>query len=173
MTTEAATTIMAHKPDEATFRAAMATFPTGVALLTQGTGADTNVMTLNCFASVSLQPLLIMVGVGGSGRMRSQVSRRRTFAVNVLAAEQRELSTLFARPDRPAGEAAMLRLGAIEGITGSAVVPSAVASFECRLHAEYPGGDHILLVGRVVAIHCENPDREPLLFHRSRYASLT
>lgn len=165
--------VIGHKPDETAFRAAMATFPTGVALLTQGSGPETNVMTLNCFCSVSLQPLLILVGVGGSGRMRSQVSRRRTFAVNVLAADQRELSTLFARPDRPGGEAAMARLNAIEGITGSAVIPSAVASFECRLHAEYPGGDHILLVGRVVAIHCESPDREPLLFHRSRYASLT
>jgi flavin reductase (DIM6/NTAB) family NADH-FMN oxidoreductase RutF len=67
----------------------------------------------------------------------------------------------------------MVHLGAVEGITGSAVVPSAVACFECRLHAEYPGGDHILLVGRVVAIHCEDPERRPLLFHRSRYASLS
>ena len=167
------TTVMAHKPDEATFRAAMATFPTGVALLTQGSGPDARVMTINCFTSVSLQPLLILVGVGGSGRMRSQVSRQRTFAVNVLAADQRELSSQFARADRPTGEAAMLHLGAVEGVTGSAVIPSAVACFECRLHAEYPGGDHILLVGRVVAIHCEDPDRRPLLFHRSRYASLS
>jgi 3-hydroxy-9,10-secoandrosta-1,3,5(10)-triene-9,17-dione monooxygenase reductase component len=167
------TTVMAHAADEATFRAAMATFPTGVALLTQGSGADTRVMTINCFTSVSLQPLLILVGVGGSGRMRSQVSRQRTFAVNVLAADQRELSSQFARADRPTGEAAMVRLGAVEGITGSAVIPSAVACFECRLHAEYPGGDHILLVGRVVAIHCEDVERQPLLFHRSRYASLT
>jgi flavin reductase len=167
------TTVMAHKPDEATFRAAMATFPTGVALLTQGAGPAANVMTINCFTSVSLQPLLILVGVGGSGRMRSQVSRWRTFAVNVLADNQRELSSQFARRDRPTGEAAMVALGAVEGVTGSAVVPSAVACFECRLHAEYPGGDHILLVGRVVAVHCEDPDRRPLLFHRSRYASLT
>ena len=167
------TTVVASKPDEATFRAAMATFPTGVALLTQGSGSDTNVMTINCFTSVSLQPLLILVGVGGSGRMRSQVARWRTFAVNVLADDQRELSTQFARRDRPTGQAAMAALGAIEGITGSAVIPSAVACFECRLHAEYPGGDHILLVGRVVSVHCEDPDRRPLLFHRSRYASLT
>lgn len=170
MTTDAAT-IMAQ-PDASNFRAAMACFPTGVALLTQGTGAETNVMTLNCFVSVSLQPLLLLVGVGGSGRMRAQVSRRRSFAVNVLSASQRDLSAQFARPDRPTGEAAMQHLGAIEGTTGNAVVPSAVACFECRLHAEYPGGDHILLVGRVVAIHSEDPDREPLLFHRSRYASL-
>ena len=167
------TTVMAHAPDEAAFRTAMASFPTGVALLSQGSGPDTNVMTINCFTSVSLQPLLILVGVGGSGRMRSQVARWRTFAVNILASDQRELSSQFARSDRPTGEAAMVRLGAVEGVTGSAVIPTAVASFECRLHAEYPGGDHILLVGRVVAIHCEDPERQPLLFHRSRYASLT
>ena len=69
MTTDAATI---SQPDATTFRAAMASFPTGVALLTQGTGAETNVMTLNCFVSVSLQPLLIMVGVGGSGRMTDE-----------------------------------------------------------------------------------------------------
>lgn len=166
------TTLAVMQPDADTFRTAMACFPTGVALLTQGSGAETHVMTLNSFTSVSLQPLLILVSVRSSGRIRSLVTRRRSFAVNVLAEGQRELSVQFARPDRPSGEAAMRHLGAAEGVTGNAVVPSAVAAFECKLHAEYPGGDHILLVGRVVAVHSEDPERRPLLFHRSRYASL-
>lgn len=166
-------TIMAvQQPDADTFRTAMAAFPTGVALLTQGVGSETSVMTVNSFTSVSLQPLLILVSIRSSGKFRTVVARRRSFCVNILAADQRDLSTEFARSARPVGEAAMIRLNALEGVTGNAVVPSAVASIECRLHAEYPGGDHILLVGRVVAIHVEDHDREPLLYHRSRYASL-
>ncbi|WP_117210714.1 flavin reductase family protein [Allorhizocola rhizosphaerae] len=165
-------TLAPIQPDAATFRAAMACFPTGVALLTQGCGPDTSVMTLNSFTSVSLQPLLILVSVRSGGKLRDLVWRRRSFGVNILAADQRDLSVEFARSDRPTGEAAMARLGAVEGITGNAVIPSAVASIECKLHAEYPGGDHTLLLGRVVAIHSEDPDRAPLLYHRSRYASL-
>ncbi len=166
------TTLIPTQPDAATFRAAMACFPTGVALLTQGSGPDTTVMTLNAFTSVSLQPLLILVSVRSGGKIRTLVSRRRSFGVNILASDQRDLSIEFARSDRPVGEAAMARLGAVEGVTGNAVIPAAVASIECRLHAEYPGGDHILLLGRVVAIHSEDPTRAPLLYHRSRYASL-
>ncbi|GAA2382380.1 flavin reductase family protein [Streptomyces glaucosporus] len=168
--TNTGTTLLAE-PDADSFRTAMGCLPTGVALLTQGSGDTASVMTLNSLTSVSLDPLLLLVSVGKDGRMRSLVPAGGGFAVNVLAEEHRELSGEFARADRPAGEEAMRRIGAVEGITGNAVVPSAAASFECLLHAEHEAGDHVLFVGRVVAVRHSSCAR-PLLFHRGRYTSL-
>ncbi|MFJ9694832.1 flavin reductase family protein [Kitasatospora sp. NPDC101183] len=169
--TNTAQALMAE-PDTAAFRAAMGAFPTGVTLLTQGTGDETIVMTLNSLTSVSLDPLLLLVSVKSDGRMRPRVVGSGSFAVNVLGEEHQELSTEFARPDRPTGELAVRRMRAVEGVTGNVVLPGAVASFECRLHAEFEAGDHVLLIGRVVAIHQGGQDQRPLLFHRGRYARL-
>jgi flavin reductase (DIM6/NTAB) family NADH-FMN oxidoreductase RutF len=156
----------------AAFRSAMGRFPTGVALLTSGSGADAEAVTINCLMSVSLDPLLVGVGVGRGGRILGRMAAGGGFAVNMLAADQRDLSKLFATHDRPTGEAAMRRLGAVVGVTGNAVVPSALASVECEPYAALPGGDHILLLGRVVAIHGDDADAPPLVFHRSRYVTL-
>jgi 3-hydroxy-9,10-secoandrosta-1,3,5(10)-triene-9,17-dione monooxygenase reductase component len=161
------------RPDPAAFRAAMGRFPTGVTLLTQGSGDDTIIMTLNSLTSVSLDPLLLLVSVKSDGRMRPRVRRGGGFAVNVLSAQQLSLAQEFCLPDRPEGQAAMLRVGAVEGVSGHAVLPAAEASFECELYDEYEAGDHVLLLGRVVALH-QHPDApDPLLFHRGRYAGIS
>ncbi|WP_055586903.1 flavin reductase family protein [Peterkaempfera griseoplana] len=159
-------------PDTADFRAAMGTFPTGVTLLTSGSGNDTIVMTLNSLTSVSLDPLLLLVSVKKDGRMRPRVAAAGSFAVSILSEEQQDLSTEFARPDRPEGGIAMQRLRATEGVTGNAVVPAATAAFECLLEDEVEVGDHVLLIGRVAVIHRGEPGARPLLFHRGRYARL-
>lgn len=162
----------AGRPAPDAFRAAMSRFPTGVTLLTQGSGDDTIIMTLNSLISVSLDPLLLLVSVKSDGRMRPRVRRAGGFAVNVLSEEQRPLAEEFCLPDRPKGQAAMVRVGAVRGASGHAVVPSAEAAFECELYDEHEAGDHVLLIGRVVALH-QGPDAPaPLLFHRGRYARL-
>ncbi|WP_156724652.1 flavin reductase family protein [Streptomyces apocyni] len=159
-------------PDVAAFRGAMGRFPTGVTLLTQGSGDDTIVMTLNSLTSVSLDPVLILVSVKADGRMRPRVAQSGTYAVNVLREEQRPLAQEFCRPNRLEGEAAMARLGAVEGVTGSAVIPSAEAYFECTLEATYEAGDHALLIGRVVAFSGGSGASDPLVFHQGRFTSL-
>ncbi|MCX5062387.1 MULTISPECIES: flavin reductase family protein [unclassified Streptomyces] len=171
--TDTGGTLLAEPATElAAFRAAMGRFPTGVTLLTQGSGDDTIVMTLNSLTSVSLDPMLLLVSVKSDGRMRPRIVRGGGFAVNVLSEQQRDLAQEFCRPDRPAGRAAMLRLGADEGTLGHAVVPSAEAYFECELHDQHEAGDHVLLVGRVVALHDRPGEAQPLLFHRGAYAQV-
>jgi len=169
--TDTAQALLAE-PGAADFRAAMGAFPTGVTLLTCGGGNDAIVMTLNSLISVSLEPLLLLVSVKKSGRMRPRIAAAGSFAVNVLAEGQQDLSTEFARPDRPEGGIAMQRLRAAPGVTGNAVVTAAAAAFECLLEEQVEAGDHVLLIGRVVALHHGSPDARPLLFHRGRYAHL-
>ncbi|CAL9486813.1 MULTISPECIES: flavin reductase family protein [Streptomyces] len=165
-------TTLTPESDIAAFRSAMGCFPTGVALLSRGSGAGASVVTVNSLTSVSLDPLLLLVCLKSDSRMVRRVSEAGSFAVNVLDETQRDLSALFARPDRPSGESAMRLLDAVEGATGNAVLPSAAAFFECRLYAEHAGGDHVVFLGRVVAMHRSTPDRRPLLFHHGRYAAL-
>ncbi|MFD9504811.1 flavin reductase family protein [Streptomyces sp. NPDC060035] len=160
------------EPDVAAFRTAMGRFPTGVTLLTQGSGDDTIVMTLNSLTSVSLDPMLILVSVKADGRMRPRISRAGSFAVNVLREAQRDLAQEFCRPDRSEGRAAMLRLSAEEGVTGNAVLPDAETYVECVLDAEYAAGDHTLLIGRVVALSGGLSAPDPLLFHQGRFGRL-
>ncbi|MFE4455571.1 flavin reductase family protein [Streptomyces sp. NPDC056796] len=161
------------EPDAAAFRTAMGRFPTGVTLLTRGSGEDTIVMTLNSLTSVSLDPMLILVSVKADGRMRPRISRAGSFAVNVLSEAQRGLAQHFCRPDRSEGTEAMLRLSAEEGVTGNAVLPDAEAYLECVLEAEYAAGDHTLLIGRVVALSGGRSAPDPLLFHHGRFGRLT
>jgi flavin reductase len=169
--TDTGGTLLAEPVTElAAFRAAMGRFPTGVTLLTQGSGDDTIVMTLNSLTSVSLDPMLLLVSVKSDGRMRPKIVRGGGFAVNVLSERQRDLAQEFCRPDRPSGRAAMRRIDAVEGVLGHAVIPSAEAYFECELYAQHEAGDHVLLVARVVALHDRPGGAEPLVFHRGGYA---
>jgi flavin reductase (DIM6/NTAB) family NADH-FMN oxidoreductase RutF len=160
-------------PDAKGLRAAMGHFPTGVALLAQGSAHTTLAMTVNSLVSVSLDPLLVLVSVKGNGRMRPGVVRSGSFAVNILTQTHHDLCREFARPNRPEGAAAMRRIGAVAGITGNPVMPSAAVALECTLHSEVPAGDHVLLIGRVVALHSGPPGARPLVFHQGSFTSLS
>ncbi|MGW2055540.1 flavin reductase family protein [Streptomyces sp. NPDC001840] len=160
------------QPDPAVYRAAMGRFPTGVTLLTSGSGDNLAAMTLNSLTSVSLDPLLVLVSIRADGKLVPGIAAGGGFAVNVLTESQRDLAVEFSRRDRPGGRAAMRRLGAVEGVTGQAVIPSADAYFECELHARYEAGDHVLFLGRVVALSCGPRESAPLLFHQGRFTRL-
>ncbi|MEV8594585.1 flavin reductase family protein [Streptomyces sp. NPDC052012] len=159
-------------PDPAAYRAAMGRFPTGVALLTHGSGDATAAMTLNSLTSVSLDPLLVLVSIRADGRLRPVIADGGGFAVNVLGEEQLGLAREFSRAERPQGRAAMRRLGAVRGVSGHAVLPSAEASLECVLHTAHEAGDHVLFLGRVVALTCGPRPSAPLVFHQGRYERL-
>ncbi|WP_424186712.1 flavin reductase family protein [Actinokineospora sp. G85] len=159
-------------PDSAVFRRAMGLFPTGVALVTRGRGADTQVITVNSLVSVSLDPIMVLISVRTAGRMRSLIADGGTFTVNVLGSDQEELSTLFARRDRPRGEDAAAILGDTVDGAGNVLVPGAVTCLECQVDAQHVAGDHVLFLGKVTTVFLGDSDDRPLLFHRGQYASL-
>ncbi|MBM2619509.1 flavin reductase family protein [Actinoplanes sp. LDG1-06] len=152
------------EPDPDSFRAAMGLFPTGVALLSTGTGDDLEVMTINSLTSISLDPLLVMVSVRTGARMQPLLAERGTFAVSVLSAEQEQLCRLFARRDRPRGHDAAVLLGC-ERPGADPVARGALTALRCRTYAEHPAGDHVLHIGLVTTI-VPGPAGAPLLSHR-------
>lgn len=155
--------------DQDAFRAAMARFPTGVALVTHGSPDDLEAMTVNSFISVSLEPLLVLVSIRADCRIRGRMDGQRAYAIQVLAAGQRHLAELFARRGRPRGARAAARLQAVASPLGNALVPGVVAGFECLPYACHPAGDHVLYLGRVVFIRVAAGDQSALLFHRGAY----
>ncbi|MEU8436247.1 flavin reductase family protein [Streptomyces sp. NPDC029216] len=159
-------------PDAAVFRRAMGLLPTGVTVITAGSGRATEAVTASSVTSVSLDPLMVLVSIGAGGRIRGAIEASGGFAVNALAEDQEELSVVFAARDRPRGLPAQERLGGWVGDSGHVLLPGAVFSLECRTEHRYPGGDHVLFLGRVDAVHVADPVRRPLIHHQGAYTAL-
>lgn len=153
-------------------KAAMRTFPSGVTVVTSGRGEDAEGMTANAVISVSLEPPLFLVSVHEEARLSPLIQAESYFAVNVLAADQEGLSRLFASPERSGGLAALKALGGGTGTTGAPLAAGALATIECELEAVYPGGDHDLFLGRVVAVQTGEARKGPLVYHEGGYPSL-
>ena len=153
-------------------REAMSLFPTGVTVVTTGYGERTEGMTANAVISVSLDPLLFLVSVHKGARLNQRIKEEGYYAVNLLAADQEGLSRLFASPERSSGLSAANSLGGGHGRTGAPLAAGALAAIECELETVYPGGDHDLFLGRVVAVHMGDVRKAPLVFHEGSYPTL-
>lgn len=145
-------------------RKAFGCFATGVAVATtRGTAGEPVGITISSFNSVSLQPPLVLWSLGNDSVSYDAFAHAEFFAVNVLARHQEDLSVRFAMTghDKFAG------LDCTAGVHGSPLLPEFSACFECVTEHRYPGGDHLIIVGRVLQF--EDRGLEPLIFHRSQY----
>lgn len=162
-----------RKADPDALRETMSLFPTGVTVVTTGRGEETEGMTANAVISVSLDPMLFLVSVHKDARLNQRIKEEGYYAVNFLAADQEGLSRLFASPERSSGLSAANSLGGGHGQTGAPLAAGALAAIECELETVYPGGDHYLFLGRVVAAHMGDTRKGPLVFHEGSYPTLT
>lgn len=154
------------------YRAAMRLFPTGVTVATAGHGTRVEGMTANAVISVSLEPLLFLVSVHREARLNPRIKEEECYAVSLLADDQEGLSRLFSSPERSSGLSALKALGGGYGVTGVPLAAGALAAIECELETVYPGGDHELFLGRVVAVHEGDARKGPLVFHEGSYPTL-
>jgi flavin reductase (DIM6/NTAB) family NADH-FMN oxidoreductase RutF len=158
--------------DVSVFRKAMGSFPTGVTVVTVACDdGDMHGMTVNSFSSVSLDPMLVLVCLGETSRGVGLIERAEAFVVNVLSAGQQDVSRWFANRHRPAGSAMFDGVPFEPGVTGCPVLVGATASFDCRLRQSHRAGDHLIVLGEVVAL-VHRPELEPLIFHAGTYRSL-
>ncbi|WP_370185034.1 flavin reductase family protein [Rhodococcus wratislaviensis] len=147
-----------------TLRKVVGRFTTGVTVVT---ALDTNGgpagCTVSAFASLSLDPPLVLVCIDSRRPMHTNLLRSNGFAVNILAAGQEALALGFARPsaDKFAG------VGYRPGRHGVPLLHGAVAQLECDLAGTYAGGDHTIVLGRV-AVAREVPG-EPLVYGEGRF----
>lgn len=149
----------------------MGRFATGVTIITVDLEGEVHGMTANAFASVSLDPMLVLVCVDHSTRTHAHLHAKKRFGVNVLCDDQRAISEYYARPERN-HDRAEVEAGARfdRTIHGTPMLHGALAYLECRLHSSQEAGDHTIFIAEVeeVVIHKGNP----LLFFEGRYRTV-
>lgn len=152
----------------AEFRKAMGSFATGVTIITVDLDGEVHGMTANAFASVSLDPLLVLVCVDHSTRTHAHLHTKKRFGINVLRQDQRAISEYYARADRT-HEHAETEAGARFERTrqGTPMLHGALAYLECRLHSSQEAGDHTIFIAEVEEVVVRTG--EPLLFFRGEY----
>jgi flavin reductase (DIM6/NTAB) family NADH-FMN oxidoreductase RutF len=146
------------------FRDALAQFATGVTVICAlGPEGRFVGFTANSFNSVSLEPPLVLWSLRRRAADLAHFERAERYAINVLAHDQVELARRFSRPHADRFDGVAYRVGA----AGVPLIDGCVATFECRQHARYLAGDHVLFIGEVET--CTRAKGRGLVFHHSRY----
>jgi flavin reductase (DIM6/NTAB) family NADH-FMN oxidoreductase RutF len=158
--------LRAGRVDTWDFKQAVGAFTTGVTVVTTCDEGTRYGLTANSFASVSLEPPLVLFCVDLRAPSLSGFSRSQHFAINVLASDQEHIAKRFARPaeDKFAGLAWRV------GVFGAPLLDRCIAHIECKLEHWFESGDHAIVIGRVHRVKFYAG--EPLIFHRSRFGTV-
>ena len=150
--------------DPRDFRNALGTYGTGVTIVTaMGSDGTPYGVTCNSFASVSLNPPLVLWSLGMFSQGLTIFQNASHFTVNVLGVSQQELAMQFAKSS---GE----KFNGVEwtpGLGNAPIIAGSVATFQCRAANRYYGGDHVIFLGAVEAYAYTK--QEPLLFSRGGF----
>jgi len=150
--------------DPRDFRNALGSYATGVTIITAaGTDGKPYGLTCNSFASVSLNPPLVLWSLVLYSSSLSVFQNASHFAVNVLGVSQQALSNKFAK----SSDDKFVGVDWTPGVGNAPLLRDSVANFQCRAVNRYYGGDHVIFLGAVEA-YAYNRD-EPLLFARGGY----
>ena len=154
--------------DARQLRDSLGRFATGVCVITTVDKSGSAIgMTANSFSSVSLEPALVLWSLQNGSDVYDAFATPRHFAINVLSLEQQSLSNQYARKGDHKLDDEHYRLGRY----GAPILRNALVSFECELDATHEGGDHLIIVGRVLDLQ-SRPTGQPLVFCSGGYREL-
>jgi flavin reductase (DIM6/NTAB) family NADH-FMN oxidoreductase RutF len=177
------------------FRQVMGRFTTGVTVVTTRHQETLGGLTVNAFCSVSLNPPLVLVCIDLNSQAIPLIRESKSFAVNMLTAEQEHLSRCFATHSEDRFEC-FCHASYHTAVTGAPILDGTLAFIDTSVVAEYPGGDHAIFLGQVVAmgmgehaVFAEETDREistlppagrngavddvlPLVFYKAQYRQI-
>lgn len=157
----------APERDARSFRHALARFATGVAFVTAAPDGEPAGLIVNSFTSVSLEPPLISFCPSRSSLTWSRMRQTKRFAVNVLGRHHEH----FVERASPPGADRFAGLDLQFAHTGVPLLTDALASLECQIVAEYPAGDHSIVVGQVDDLRIP-PITDPLVFFAGAFGDL-
>lgn len=143
-------------------RDALGRFATGVTIVTTTGPEGPMGFTANSFASVSLDPALVLWSPARSSSRFATFAAAKHYAIHILARDQMPLIGRFAR-----GGAGFDGLDVAVNTEGVPLIPDALARFECEQHATHDGGDHLIVVGRVLRF--SQTSGAPLVFSQGAY----
>jgi flavin reductase (DIM6/NTAB) family NADH-FMN oxidoreductase RutF len=149
---------------------ALASFASGVTLVTVADGRDDIGTTVSAFCPVSRDPPLVLVSLIAAGYPAEVLRRLGWFAVTILAAGQRRLAGTFAASGRPGARLALEEFPHRRGAHSGALIPeSGLAALECSVSQRVDAGDHLLVVGLVLDVAYVSESGQPLIRFRGRY----
>ena len=156
-----------YTPDQRALRDAFGRFTTGVTVLTtrEACGAPRG-FTANSFSSVSLDPPLVLICIGTNVYSAPAFRAAPHFAINILSADQQDISRLFASHAADKFE----RTDWYEGTHGVPLLPGSLATLICAQHKLVEAGDHVILIGEV--LETQSREGQPLGYHRGKYVSI-
>ncbi|MFL6109786.1 MAG: flavin reductase family protein [Catenulispora sp.] len=154
--------------DPRALREACGQFLTGVTVVTSTDGENPFGMTANSFTSVSLDPPMVLFCPHKDAKIRELIDRSGCFAINVLSAEQAELSRRFSHRVTVCFGDTPTRIG----VSGAPVLTEALAYLDCRVVREIAAGDHTIVLGEVLDAGRPRADARPLAFFRGGFAGL-
>jgi len=154
--------------DSRAFRQALGCFPTGVAVVTARLpGRHPMGITVNSFASVSLDPPLVLWCLDRKSDRFETFTGSEGYVISVLGTAHESVSARLAKQGSHSLEGVEL----LQTELGAPALADALAIFECARHAVYDGGDHAILVGRVLRF-ARREAGAPLVFFKGRYGAL-
>lgn len=154
---------MALDPKEQ--RRILGRFATGVTVASTKVGDETWGMTANAVTSLSLYPPLVILCIQKDGQSHAKFKEGGCYALNILAADQQEISDRFAFK----GPKDFSDLDTKTAETGSPILNDSLGWVDCKLKEILPGGDHDIFIGEIVAGEASE-DGEPLLYFGGKYA---
>jgi flavin reductase (DIM6/NTAB) family NADH-FMN oxidoreductase RutF len=153
------------------YRQALGRFATGIAVITTRADGLDHAMTVNSFASVSLDPPLVLFCCEKVARFHEAVTLSRTWVASVLGEDQAEASRWFARRGRPFDDQFAAFATQQAQVVDALLLTGSLATIECRTVGAYDGGDHTVIVGEVVAVGVA--DGTPLIYYGGAYRRLS
>ncbi len=157
-------------PDD--FKGALGSWASGVTVVTTKLDGMVYGITVSSFASLSIDPLLITVGLADSNHLPGMIKKSKQFAVSILASDQQDISAYFARSGRDPQPEFDMPVRARVWHTGSPIIEGAIAHLDCELEHAIQGGDHTIAVGRVVGA-AYDPAKQPLVYFRRAYRGVS
>jgi len=150
--------------DSGKFRSVLGKFPTGVTVVTADDGEHKVGMAIGSFASVSLDPPLVMFCPTKTSGSYAAIEKAGHFGVNILGDDQVDVCNTFAgkSDDKFAGIAIRTE------VTGAPIIDGCIGWIDCEIETIYEGGDHWIVVGRVKDLDV-GADGGPLLFYGGGY----
>jgi len=159
------------EPSSDVYRLAVGRLATGVTIVSSSLGGIDHAMTANAVASVSLEPLLVLVCVEREARFHDAIVQSGVWGVSILPSTGRATADWLATRGRPL-HGQLDRVPTHRGGTGVALLDESLATLECESTDTYAGGDHTIVVGRVLSVEISDRPGDALLYYRGRYDSL-
>ncbi len=153
------------------FKGALGSWASGVTVVTTELAGQVYGITVSSFSSLSVDPVLILVSLADSNQLPGMIRESGRFAVSILAADQEDVSRYFATSGRAPAPAFDPSIPVEAWVTGAPLIAGAIAQLDCSLHEAVPGGDHTIVIGKVLGARYD-PGRAPLIYFRRAYRKL-